>query len=449
MESFVSLATFAKSYAELYRYVVADDVMGTIYIILSLVISISWLALRNKLLDLGAGLVAGNIFFALIPMTLAPYLGEIVAEGLAIDPFISASPSLGLYAFLFSVSIVLATEVSRMVKPRRVSARGSAEGSRAPNAGEFRTVFLYATGCLIIVFISSGKLSGAHWAAHADAGFIGALVGLFALSFRAYIFAISIAVMRSDPKKVMVLLIVFTALDVVLTGNRITVLYLVFAVLFSGAFGSVTLAIMAVTAAPPAYFLAVLYPAFRGVVWSQFGGFSGFEAAFWYVWHNGAPASFEMSGLYALFEAANVVIFQYIFETFGRTHEFLNGETVVVKPLTFFIPRELWPSKPLGLGTRLGVDVFGVYGLSLNSLLMGEFYANFGWFAPVMMFLLTAVLSVLSNGNKALQDPRYQLTAFILAFSAWRHEFNYIVFGFIVAFFVIGITRKMAKKNLN
>ena len=411
--------------------------MGTVLIVISLLISVVWLRHRKRRLDMVAGLVVGNIFFALVPMLMVPLFGEIVAEGLPIEPFTYASPSFGLYVLMFSIAFILADELSRLLAANWRRPITIVRPPRDTTFSEFRYVFVFATISLLITFFNSGKLSGAHWAAHADTGIIGSILSVLALSLRSYLFAHAIIALREHRARTMLIMIVFTVLDIILTGNRITALYLAFAVFFSGAFSYKTLIPTTVIIFPVGFILAVFYPAFRGVVWSQFGGFSGFTEAFKYVWINGLPTAFDLSNIYKLFEGGNVVVFQYIFETFGHSHAFLYGETVIVKPLTFLIPRVIFPDKPLGLGTRLGNDIFGFQGLSLNSLMLGEFYANFGWLAPLAILVIISVVQTLLRGIHTFQEKQYQLSLFVIAFSSWRHEFNYIFFSFFLLAFVI------------
>lgn len=422
--------------------------MGNVLIFISLLISVLWMRYRKRSLDMATGLVVGNIFFALVPMVMTNMIGEIVAEGLPIRPFSHASLSLGFYVFLFSVALILADEWSRLIQVNWGRSATTFRPQPDPTFSEFRIAFVLATISLVIVFFNSGKLSGAHWAAHPETGFIGAVTSVLALSLRAYLFAIAIKTLRQRRAQTMLIMIVFAVLDIILTGNRISALYLVFAVLFSRAFSYQAILLGAVPGLPAGFLLAVLYPAFRGVVWNTFGGFSGFLVAFEYVWRNGLPTAFYLSNIYTMFEAANVVIFQYIFETFGRHHAFLDGQTVIVKPLTFFIPREIFPDKPLGLGTRLGTDIFGFDGLSLNSLLMGEFYANFGWFAPLFLFGVIGLVVTLLRCVRTFQDKHYQLALFLIAFSSWRHEFNYIFFSFIMLVLSINLVKLLARMRI-
>lgn len=395
-----------------------------------------------------AGLVVGNVFFALVPMLMVPLFGEIVAEGLPIEPFSYASPLFGIYVLMFSIAFILADELSRSLAANWRRPVTSVRPPLDTTFTEFRYVFVFATVCLAITFFNSGKLSGAHWAAHADTGIIGSILSALALSLRSYLFAHAIIVLRNHRARTMLIMIIFTVLDIILTGNRITALYFALAVFFSGAFSYKTLILTTVIFLPVGFTFVVFYPAFRGVVWSQFGGFSGFAEALKYVWINGLPTAFDPSNIYKLFEGGNVAVFQYIFESYGHNHEFLYGETVIVKPLTFFIPREIFLDKPLGLGIRLGSDIFGFQGLSLNSLLIGEFYANFGWFGPLAILVIISVVMTLLRSSHAFQEKQYQLSLFVIAFASWRHEFNYIFFSFFLLAFVIKAIKLLVRVRI-
>ena len=407
--------------------------MGSFFVILALGMSFVWLGRQGQNPEFLSGIVIGNIYFALVPMTLTLVLGEIVAEGLPIEPFRSASVSVGAYVLLFTAAILGAASIS---VPKHIKTLNN-----EPTKGEFLFVFAVSLMMLIIVFFNSGKLSGSHWAAHHEGGFIGSVVAVVSLSLRAYLYALATALFRHHLRTTLFVALIYTVLDIVLTGNRISVLYLILAMYFSGGFSKFAWTLMCVVLSPAVLFLSSLYPAFRGVVWSQFGGFSGFLDALYYVSDVNFSPKYAISIVYNLFEASNVAVFQYIFREFGKLHPFIYGETVLVKPLTFFIPREIWDDKPLGLGTRIGNDIFGIDGLSLNSLMYGEFYANFGWFAPLVAFVLLVVLATVLRGSGMYRDPRHRLALFILGFSAWRHEFNYIVFSFASLLVVIYLSR--------
>ena len=365
-------------------------------------------------------------------MMLPLFIGEIVVDGLGVEPFYTAELPLGVFVFLFSAALIVASEMSRHVGIRLYGGMMHRPVVNAVDMAAFRLAFAFAVIVLIVVFKNSGKLSGAHWAAHSGVGFFGSLAALVALVLRAYFYAFSLSVLRVFPRETTALLVSFTVLDVVLTGNRISVLYFFFAVFFSRVFRPLSLLLLSVALTPGVIFFVSLYPAFRGVVWNQFGGFTGFYDAFQYVVETSGEDAFKLSKIYNMFEGANVAVFQYIFNSFGVSHEFLYGETVLLKPLTFYVPRQIWASKPLGLGSRLGGDVFGADGLSLNSLLMGEFYANFGWWSPLLALFIFGMVLVFTGGFRVFHTQRAQHALFLLAFSAWRHEFNYLVFGAVM-----------------
>jgi hypothetical protein len=71
-------------------------------------------------------------------------------------------------------------------------------------------------------------------------------------------------------------------------------------------------------------------------------------------------------------------------EIFPRLEPFKHGRTLLVTVLGF-IPRAIWPDKPIGLGKELTRYTDGVFysldsGHSVTPTLLGDFYVNFGWF---------------------------------------------------------------------
>jgi len=59
------------------------------------------------------------------------------------------------------------------------------------------------------------------------------------------------------------------------------------------------------------------------------------------------------------------------------------GLNIIVYPAVNFVPRSLWPEKPIGLGRRIMFDIYGAPSYTSVSFapgLLGEFYADFGYF---------------------------------------------------------------------
>lgn len=77
-----------------------------------------------------------------------------------------------------------------------------------------------------------------------------------------------------------------------------------------------------------------------------------------------------------------------VFEVFPQQEAFKNGQTLLVTVLGF-VPRAVWPDKPVGIGKEMTRYVVGpyhdpVYGYSVTVTLPADFYLNFGWVGLLM-----------------------------------------------------------------
>lgn len=65
--------------------------------------------------------------------------------------------------------------------------------------------------------------------------------------------------------------------------------------------------------------------------------------------------------------------------------DYMWGETLIA-PLVTFVPRNIWESKPMGLGTIFVEDYYGVTtGFSVGIYFLGEFFANFGYLGLIVI----------------------------------------------------------------
>lgn len=391
-----------------------------IYLLLAIIccysLSQSW---RERRFSVHDGFVLGGLYFFLIPSLLTLALGPIEAEGLPIASFSGERLDIAVFA----TACILPLLYFSLLKPSPI------DETTQVGIGKLRFYFLIAAATTIFVFILSGKSEGKHWADSSTTDSLTAnLLSVLLLVLRTYIFSLGMVVLR-ETRKGVGYLVIYTAIDVFLTGNRIAALYLAASIIFSRAYSLKTLALPAALLALPTTLFLSLYPAFRGVLWSEFGGFSGVWDAAIYVFKNQELKSFDPKFIWYFFEAANTCVFQHLYDTYGHAIDLLDGATVLVKPLSLFVPRELWPDKPEGLGIRLGPALLGIDGLSLNSLLLGEFWVNFGWAAPLGIVATMTLAYIAYTYTKILQRKDLVCFGFLLGFASWRHEFNYFVFS--------------------
>lgn len=88
-------------------------------------------------------------------------------------------------------------------------------------------------------------------------------------------------------------------------------------------------------------------------------------------------------------------LYRNVVRDFPKVHNFYYGESLV-KPLTFFIPRDVWKDKPESLTNKIprlyyGSTRGGHY--SSGFTIAGEFYVNFGVIGTVVLFFVFGSVS--------------------------------------------------------
>lgn len=133
-----------------------------------------------------------------------------------------------------------------------------------------------------------------------------------------------------------------------------------------------------------------------------------------------------------------------IYESYRGSYEF--GLNTIVYPVVNFIPRSLWPSKPVGIGRKIVIDLMGGRGsyfdttVSFTSGTMGEFYLDFGFFGVVV--ILPIILRLLVGGfedyllrkTKERTESYFMLTALALMSMNIAGSFQGFAIRFIYSF---------------
>jgi len=94
--------------------------------------------------------------------------------------------------------------------------------------------------------------------------------------------------------------------------------------------------------------------------------------------------------------AGPFAIASLVWEVFPDQEPFRHGQTLLVTLLAF-IPRAVWPDKPIGIGKELTRYLIGPHyeefqGFSVAPTVVADFYLNFGWFGVVAGGLLLGAL---------------------------------------------------------
>ena len=176
-----------------------------------------------------------------------------------------------------------------------------------------------------------------------------------------------------------------------------------------------------------------LLPIVRGLMWSKGADIAEWQRSVAIAKEAGDsdPSRKVELILSSAFEASNLNMANYVIDYYSRNHEFLYGQTYLLRSIFFFVPRSLWPGKPEPFAVTVGkITHSGVQGLALNSTYVGEAYANFGVFA---VFVIAISLGVYSLFVNAIRDDAVQAAMFFIGFAGWRFDFNFLIIS--LAFF--------------
>ena len=425
---------------------------GLFYFVMTLILGfIIYKKYKKHAIDMWLGLYIGFLFFVLMPILFSFFIGDIRAVGLRIDIFNNQSMAMSLYIFLFLFGIMTAEMITKSLK-KSFNTEQNKNMEKYFNEKSFNYILYFTFFTLFFTFYISGKLSGNHWADVNIQGSWHTFILSFNLSMRLTLFAI--ALYLSDKKNYNKILFIFVIVDVFTTGNRISVLYyLIFFILANKLkFKDLLLVILA---SVPLFLFISMYPIFRGVLWSNYQNIYSIADVFFQVIDN-ASYEFHSDMIFNVFEASNLAVFQYVFNTFGHALDFNYGETVFLKPATIIIPRSIWVDKPHGIGAMLGYMISGNPKLSLNTLLLGEYWINFGWYSYIFitinfvwLFILIALIKKsLHLLHLNIQNKIIDMIAFFIFFSSWRHETNYIYLTLGISLLSLSLFFLIFKKSL-
>lgn len=106
----------------------------------------------------------------------------------------------------------------------------------------------------------------------------------------------------------------------------------------------------------------------------------------------------------------------YVYEVYLKTinyfpniHDYLYGSSLL-KIFVFWIPRDIWDSKPEELTTYVGRLFYGTsrgVGYSTGMTLTGEFYINFGIFGVIILSFVLGYLSIAIISKLLTSDKEY------------------------------------------
>ncbi len=405
--------------------------------------------LLHRRFDAVGGVVLGYSYFIGGPVLQLLLFGQIDDFDLAIDP-VRLGSSLPLATYLL---LTAGVTLCFLKFPRNDKIGGLAGSFDAPaQLSVYVTLHLVAYGALAVtLFLMSGKMRGGHWMEANNemyaSGFLPTIVGNFYNVLRvtlpgvvAFAFLRKVRSFRSSIST----LIVFAVFEVIVSSNRIVLLFTLMAIaLILWTHNKKLLIILVVLAPIVAQFNAV-FPAVRGLMWSQGLSYAQTSDSFRVAIDSAKEPMPERGSklVGSAFESANIMVLQYVMDTYGRSKPLLHGETMLIKPATLFLPKSIFPAKPEGFNTRVGFDITGNNILALNTTLAGEAFGNFGWLGPAF-FGLVAVLFFTASRLLGGRLVEYQL--FFVAFAAWRFEFAFLAIGVFVLFWFYVLSASCVK----
>lgn len=415
------------------------------YIVTLIILVISatsvYFVISKRRFDAVGGLVFGYAFFVGGPCLQLFLFGKIIDDQIGV-PSVKLGESIELIAYLFVGALFSA---SFLMLPLRRQFRSI--GRRIDSLEKIKlylnayvlTYLLLA----VVLFIMSGKQDGGHWMENNrdmySQGFLSTIVGNFYNVLRVAFSGVILFSFKKGVvtwKKAIALLVLFSVFELFVSSNRIMVLFALIAcsiILWSIRKRYIFLLIFML---PMLLQFNQLFPMVRGLMWSDGINAHQISDSFRVAFEHKSNDKSSFETIFgSSFESSNIMVLQYIMETYGTSDPYLYGETMVIKPITFFLPRTIFPFKPEGFGSRLGYAISGSNVLALNSTLLGEAYGNFGWFGPMAFFLLGALFIWMS---KFVGGELFNYQFFFVFFASWRFDYSFMLIAiFVLSIFVI------------
>lgn len=364
--------------------------ISTLFIIeFLLILLIMFYVLLKKGVTFKVGISFGVLFFVFIPIWLMIVTGTLELSKsdfyyTTLSDVIlkkSISSSFLLIVFIFSIILYL-------YFPSRYSNLEFNNKFR-PSIKSYLTVYVIG---MLIVFIGSGMLKGGNWYSNRHSflettGSFAILISFVTSSARILIISsMFYKWLNNDLSffKFFILVIAFTVIDMVFSGNRIYLFCtaILFGLLFFKRFPKKTLLAIPFIF-PVTFFLGYFASIFRHMRGPLFANglptFDVFISALnrAMILEPPNPKSFFIG----ISESVNVNV---IYDLFNRYDDFLYGSTYL-KPLFFYVPRSIWEGKPETI-TVIAADKFG--GSSLVTTIIGEMFMNFSIFGIVLLPLV-------------------------------------------------------------
>lgn len=398
------------------------------------------------------GALLGLVFFLAIPLFFILWEGELSDPGILLEPYIPVENIKTTFNLFLGWSVVLLA----CVWERALINKNNGYSKIKEYIDSKILMYFIVCAYFIITIVAAYKTGafgeGLHWhdsARNESSAFI--IFKNFANCYRVVVFGLILylytkgSIGKLYSFKIAVL---FTIFDVLLSFNRITLLYFILFFLISNRKYALLIVSSIIITIPPVIYISSVWTWFRGMASISGIGFDSYIKA----WSD-AVTIYENAGesfvikMNSIFESSNILVFHGLVERVGDSIPIFYGNTYLVRPLTTFIPSTIWEDKPQVFGTYLGVYINNYEGLALNSTLFGEAYANFFYFWPILLLITLILLSNLySYASKYIYS--INLMSVFIGVSIWRFDMNFTVACIYSLIFIGIITRVFGGKRI-
>lgn len=307
----------------------------------------------------------------------------------------------------------------------------------------------------IALFLAAGLgQADSHWARsksefQEEQGTLGMIVGSLQSSVEITILiAIASYWLKHGFSRLTVLMaLAVVGADMYLTGNRILAFQFLMVVLCVAMTQKKYLVIMLLLAmAPPFAYSMTLFASVRSQMysWDEFsveGAQKAIVRGYKVAQNKNKKRDSFLEYLMEGSEAGSLNVLGTVVEDYPKKYPYLFG-TTLGKVFVFWVPRSIWPNKPLSFQFVLG-DRYVGEGVSLNATLLGEMYGNFGVFGsillpPVLLFILVFLgrIGYLFRMLRPLDSFEWCALGFSIGLLAMRNSIstNLLIFGGTVVF---------------
>ncbi len=392
------------------------------------------------------GIAFGVLYLIFIPLSILIFTGNIELSksdfggtrltDISLESNIKSS--LLLIAYLLSLIIYLYFNLFQPTKIER-------EKNFRPKIKLYLAIYLTT---FIIILIGSGLLKGGNWYDNRNnffegSGSLAVLTG-FVLNASKLLIIVSFFYLREKNKiswlRFLFYILSFTFLDMIFSGNRIYFFLSIVIISLNLLKKYPAKTILAFPLLIPlGFYLGYFVSIFRHIRGPLFEHgmptrqifFASLDRAI--MLDPPKPISFILN----ISESVNVNV---IYDIFNKYDELLYGSTYL-KTIFFYIPRSIWPDKPLSITTITG-NYFE--SSSLVTTIIGEMYMNFSYFGIIILpfiLWLTEYLFVRFGAKTGF----FNFLAFAFGFLFFRMPYSDIMIVFMILILILHLSSKRIK----